>query len=140
MYTSQTSIRVRYSETDQMNFVYYGHYATYFEVGRVEALRNLGISYASVERDYGILLPVMNMHVRFLRPALYDNVLQIVTTVPRMPGRDILFLTEIRRAHPMTGRNEIIAGSRISLCFLEAGTRKRLEAPAFLLERLQQYF
>ncbi len=139
MYSSQTQIRVRYSETDQMNFVYYGHYATYFEVGRVEALRQLGFSYAALEREHGILLPVMNMHVRFVRPALYDEQLTVVTIVPRMPARDILFLTEIVRTLE-TGKTQLIAGSRIALCFLEAGTRKRLESPEFLKETLQSYF
>ncbi|HLF65494.1 MAG TPA: thioesterase family protein [Saprospiraceae bacterium] len=139
MYTSDTQIRVRYSETDQMNFVYYGHYASYFEVGRVEALRQLGLSYAALERDYGILLPVMNMHVRFVRPALYDEQLTIITTVPRLPARDILFITEIVRTFE-NGKTQLIAGSRIALCFLEAGTRKRLDAPGFLKDKLQPYF
>jgi acyl-CoA thioester hydrolase len=139
MYTSETQIRVRYSETDQMNFVYYGNYASYFEVGRVEALRNLGLTYASLERDHGILLPVMNMHVRFVRPALYDELLTIRTMVPRMPGRDILFITEVLRSLD-TGRTELLAGARISLCFLQAGTRKRIEAPEFLKDKLQAYF
>jgi acyl-CoA thioester hydrolase len=124
MYSAQTQIRVRYSETDQMNFVYYGHYATYFEVGRVEALRQLGLTYAALERDHGLLLPVVNMHVRFVRPALYDEVLSIKTIIPRMPGRDILFITEITR--DIDGKSQLIAGGRIILCFIEAGSRKRL--------------
>lgn len=139
MYTSQTEIRVRYSETDQMSFVYYGHYAAYFEVGRVEALRKLGVSYASLETDYGILLPVMNMHVRFVRPALYDELLTIVTTVPRMPGRDILFISEIVRTLE-SGKTQLVTGGRITLCFLEAGSRRRLDAPAFIKEKLLPYF
>lgn len=139
MYTSETQIRVRYSETDQMNFVYYGHYATYFEVGRVEALRQLGLSYAALERDHGILLPVMNMHVRFVRPALYDEILIVVTSITRLPDRDILFVTEIFRTLD-NGKRQLIAGGRITLCFLESGTRRRLDAPAFLKEKLQSYF
>ena len=75
MFTHETNIRVRYSETDQMRYVYYGQYAAYFEVGRVEAMRSLGIRYASLEEDHGILMPVMNMHVRYLRPAEYDELL-----------------------------------------------------------------
>jgi acyl-CoA thioester hydrolase len=122
-----------------MNFVYYGHYATYFEVGRVEALRQLGLSYAALEKDHGILLPVMTMHVRFVRPALYDELLTVVTSVPRLPTRDILFVTEIIRTLE-TGKTQVIAGSRIALCFLEAGSRKRLEAPEFLKEKLLPYF
>src|SRR5690554_3563515 len=121
MYLSETQIRVRYSETDQMHFVYYGHYATYFEVGRVEALRQLGLTYASLENDHGILLPVMNMHVRFLRPAMYDELLTIRTIIPRMPERDLLFVSEIFRLKE-NGREELIAGGRVTLCVLEAGS------------------
>ena len=139
MYVSETQIRVRYSETDQMNFVYYGHYATYFEVGRVEALRQLGLTYASMERDHGILLPVMNMHVRFLRPALYDDLLTIRTTVPHLPLREILFICEVLR-EGRNGREELVAGGRIALCFLEAGTGRRIDAPEFLREQMQSYF
>jgi acyl-CoA thioester hydrolase len=122
-----------------MNFVYYGHYATYFEVGRVEALRQLGLSYASIEREFGILLPVMTMHVRFVRPAIYDEQLRILTSVPRIPDRDILFVTEIFRTLP-DGKQQLIAGARIALCFLEAGSRKRLEAPEFIKTLLRPYF
>jgi len=122
-----------------MNFVYYGHYATYFEVGRVEALRQLGLSYASMESDYGILLPVMNMHVRFLRPALYDDVWTVKTTVPHLPQRDILFISEVFRAGKRD-REELVAGGRISLCFLEAGSRRRIDCPEFLREMMQSYF
>lgn len=122
-----------------MNFVYYGHYATYFEVGRVEALRQLGLTYASLERDHGILLPVMNMHVRFLRPALYDELLTIRTTVPHLPEKDILFISEILRIAEK-GKEQIVAGGRISLCFLEAGTRRRIDAPEFIRETLLSYF
>jgi acyl-CoA thioester hydrolase len=122
-----------------MNFVYYGHYATYFEVGRVEALRQLGLSYASIEIEFGILLPVMTMHVRFVRPAMYDEQLRILTSVPRIPDRDILFVTEIFRTLP-DGKQQLIAGARIALCFLEAGSRKRLEAPEFIKTLLRPYF
>jgi acyl-CoA thioester hydrolase len=139
MYISETQVRVRYSETDQMNFVYYGHYAAYFEVGRVEALRQLGLTYAAMEREHGILLPVMNMHVRFLRPALYDELLTIRTIVPRMPGRDIIFISEVLRPGKRS-KLELVAGGRIALCFLEAQTRKRRDCPEFLQDQLQTYF
>ena len=122
-----------------MNFVYYGHYATYCEVGRVEALRQLGLSYASIERDFSILLPVMSMHIRFLRPAVYDDLLTLRTTIPRMPDRDMLFITDILR-EGRNGREELVAGARITLVVLEAGTRRRVDAPDFLKDILQPYF
>ena len=69
-------LRVRYGETDQMGFVYYGNYALYFEVARVEALRSLGISYAQLEKE-GVLLPVYEFTTKYLKPANYDDMLTI---------------------------------------------------------------
>ena len=80
MYTTEVKIRVRYAETDRMGYVYYGNYATYFEVARVESLRNLGFSYRSLE-DEGILLPVLDFSIRYRRPAYYDDELTIKTII-----------------------------------------------------------
>ena len=79
VYCFKTKIRVRYGETDQMGFVYYGVYAQYFEVGRVELLRSLGVDYKSLEEE-GYFLPVVNLEVQYKKPALYDNELIIKTT------------------------------------------------------------
>jgi acyl-CoA thioester hydrolase len=135
MYTHSTSLRVRYSETDQMSFVYYGQYAAYFEVGRVEAMRSLGIRYAAIENDHGILMPVMNMHVRYLRPALYDDHLTLKTSVTRLPEKDIIFLTEI-----FLEDGKLAVVGKVTLCFLEAGTRKRIPVPQFLIDVLKPSF
>ena len=83
MYTSETNIRVRYAETDQMGVVYYGNYAQYYEVGRVESIRQLGFSYADLEKT-GVIMPVVEMHSKYLRPALYDNLLTIKTTLKEL--------------------------------------------------------
>ncbi len=91
-----TSIRVRYAETDRMGYVYYGNYATYFEVARVEMLRAAGITYRSLE-DSGILLPVMSYAVRFFRPAHYDDELVIKTVIPDLPGARLEFEYETHR-------------------------------------------
>ncbi len=135
MYTHSTTLRVRYSETDQMSFVYYGQYAAYFEVGRVEAMRSLGIRYASIENDHGILMPVMNMHVRYLRPALYDDLLTLKTSVTRLPEKDITFLTEI-----FLENGKLAVVGKVVLCFLEAETRKRIPVPQFLIDALKPSF
>ena len=76
MYSSEVEIRVRYSETDKMGYVYYGNYAQYFEVGRVEALRNLGLPYKELEES-GILMPVVSFNIKYLKPAFYDDVLGV---------------------------------------------------------------
>lgn len=135
MFTHETQIRVRYGETDQMGFVYYGNYAEYYEIGRVEALRSLGISYADLEKDHSIIMPVMSMHARFLRPARYDDILNIQTSILHLPIRDIVFVSEI---HNENGK--LLNAGRITLCFLEAKTQKRIEVPAFIREKLGPYF
>ena len=134
-YTHTTPIRVRYGETDQMGFVYYGVYAQYYEVGRVEAMRSLGILYADIERRHQIWMPVMNMHVRFLRPARYDDLLQVQTTVPSMPGKDIRFRYEIRN-----DEGALLNGALVQLFFLDARTQQRIDAPDFITAPLKQYF
>ena len=78
MFTHKTKLRVRYAETDQMGYVYYGNYATYFEVARVEAMKSLGISYKELE-EAGVMMPVLHYATKFYKPALYDDELIIKT-------------------------------------------------------------
>jgi acyl-CoA thioester hydrolase len=84
MYTSENTIRVRYAETDRMGYVYYGNYAAYFETGRVEALRALGLSYREME-DRGIMLPVLSYQIKYFKPAFFDDTLIIKTTLKELP-------------------------------------------------------
>ena len=132
-HTSQ--VRVRYGETDQMGFVYYGVYAQYYEVARVEAMRSVGILYAELEKSHHIWMPVMNMQVRFLRPAKYDDLLTIETTVPSFPQKDIRFRYEIKNE-----AGTLLNGALVQLCFLDATTQQRIDAPEFIKQALQQYF
>ncbi len=85
MYTSENIIRVRYAETDRMGYVYYGNYAAYYESGRVEALRALGLSYREME-DRGIMLPVLSYTIKYFKPAFFDEVLTIKTTLKELPS------------------------------------------------------
>lgn len=94
MYVSETYVRVRYGETDQMGYVYYGNYASYFEVARVESLRQLGMTYKELE-DMGVMMPVLENKSKYLSPALYDDNLRIVTTIREKPGVRIRFEYEI---------------------------------------------
>ena len=84
MYESITKIRVRYAETDQMNVVYHGNYAQYFEVGRAESIRQLGFTYKELE-TMGIIMPIVDLHTKFLRPAHYDDLLTIKTILKELP-------------------------------------------------------
>src|SRR5687768_177878 len=90
MITSEIKIRVRYGETDRMGFVYYGNYAVYFEVARVEMLREMGITYKEME-DSGIALPVLDYSIKYLKPAFYDEVLLVKTSISERPGIRIKF-------------------------------------------------
>src|SRR5210317_1101777 len=94
MLTEEIKVRVRYAETDKMGYVYYGNYATYYEVARVETLRNLGFSYKLLEED-GIIMPVTENKSKFIRPAKYDDLLTIKVIVDELPRKRITFKYEI---------------------------------------------
>ena len=135
MYQSTTQIRVRYAETDQMNVVYYGNYAQYFEVGRVEAIRQLGYSYKEMEDD-GIILPVVEMHTRYLRSATYDDLLTVKTTIKDLPtGHEIVFHSEI-----LNEQNKLLTVGEVHLFFLNRETKKRTRMPEKMMEKLQSFF
>jgi len=134
-YQHTSQVRVRYGETDQMGFVYYGVYAQYYEVARVEALRNLGMLYADLEKIHHIWMPVMNMQVRYLRPARYDDLLSIHTTIPSLPEKDIRFRYEIRNE-----AGSLLNGALVQLCFLDARTQKRIDAPDFIKVPLSRFY
>ena len=89
-FINTTEIRVRYGETDQMGYCYYGNYAQYFEVGRVEALRSLGMSYKALE-EQGVMLPVSEFSVKYLSPAFYDDLLTVKTEITAIKGARIYF-------------------------------------------------
>jgi acyl-CoA thioester hydrolase len=134
MYTHTHQLRVRYSETDRMNYVYYGHYAQYFEVARVEALRHLGVSYKSMEAS-GILLPVIDLQVKFVRPATYDELLTIKTTIPVLPSVRIVFDYEV------FNESEVLLNkASTTLVFVDASTMKPRKAPEELLQKLSSFF
>src|SRR6056300_1254587 len=94
MYEFDYKIRVRYGETDQMGYVYYGNYALYYEVGRVEAIRSLGYTYRQMEEE-GVLMPVKKMESSYLRPVFYDELLTVKTSIQNLPDRVIVFRAEI---------------------------------------------
>jgi acyl-CoA thioester hydrolase len=135
MYTSETQIRVRYAETDQMDVVYYGNYAQYFEVGRVEAIRQLGLSYKKMEID-GVILPVVEFTIKYLRPAHYDDLLRIRTTIREMPvDHRILFHQEVYNE-----QGKLLTAGKVLLYFLKSDTKEKTKIPAYLEEKLAPYF
>ncbi len=135
MYSHEVTIRVRYGETDQMGYLYYGNYAEYFEVGRVELIRSLGLSYKELEEVHGIWLPVVSLEMRFVRPAYYDDLLTVRSTLKEMPDEHITFHVEI-----LNEKRKLVNSGRVRLCFFEAKSKKVVMAPEFLLERLRPAF
>ncbi len=133
MYTFETKIRVRYAETDQMGFVYYGNYATYYEVARVEALRALGITYKSLEAK-GILLPVLENYSKFILPARYDDHLTVKLILEKMSGSRLSFAYEV-----FNEEKKLINLGKTTLVFISRDTGKPIEAPDFLVEKLKPF-
>ena len=135
MYESTTQIRVRYAETDQMNVVYYGNYAQYLQVGRVETTRQLGYTYKDMETS-GIIMPVVEMHIRYLRPATYDDLLTVKTTLRELPhDHRCEFFQDVYNEE-----GKLLAAGRIVLYFLTAENRQKTLIPAAFKEKLAPYF
>lgn len=134
MYISETSVRVRYAETDRMGYVYYGNYTQYYEIGRVEALRQLGTSYKEME-DNGIMLPVYTCNIKYIKPALYDDLLIIKTIIKELPTARISFDYEIYNQ-----KNELLNTANTVLVFINTTTNKPCPAPDAFMEKLRKFF
>lgn len=126
-----TQTRIRYSETDQMGVVYHGNYAQFFELGRTEWLRSLGVTYKNMETN-GIILPVISLQCNFIKSALYDDVLTIETTLKKKPLVKIEFDYEIKNQN-----NELICTGNSVLAFINSNTMKPMSCPDYLLESLK---
>ena len=131
IHTTHT-LRVRYGETDPMKYVYYGNYAEYLEVARVELFRTLGISYDEIEKR-GIWLPVSEYKIKYLKPAFYDEILEIHTYVRKVPGVKIEFEYEI-----FNDSKQKITEASTTLFFLDATINKVSRCPDFLMELIQK--
>lgn len=131
MESMDLEIRVRYSETDQMGVVYHGNYAQYFEMGRVEWLRNLGISYKNLEEE-GVMLPVVSLSVIYKKPALYDELLKLRTTFKKCTAVRIEFDYEL-----FNEAGELLTTANSILVFMDANTRRPMGAPEIVKERLK---
>lgn len=134
MYTSQFQIRVRYADTDQMGYVYYGNYATFYEIGRVESLRQLGLTYKSLEES-GVMMPVLENHSKFFAPARYDELLTIETTLIEMPAVRITFFYKI-----FNEQKNLIHEGETKLAFIDMKTNRPCRMPKIMADVLQPYF
>jgi len=135
MYEHSTTVRVRYAETDRMDVVYYGNYAMYFEIGRVEAIRHLGVSYKDIE-DMGIILPVVELNIKYLRPAKYDDLITIKTQIKTLPtDHKIVFDQEVYNE-----AGKLLTIGQVKLYFMDTNMNNRIEMPATMKEKLSVYF
>lgn len=134
MLQHSTTIRVRYAETDQMGYVYYGVYPQYYEVGRAEWLRQFGITYAALEQS-GIIMPVAEVHMKYLRPAKYDDLLTQTTYLRELPEKRITFHTEIKNE-----KGQLLNIGRVTLAFVDRATMQATSIPPFLLNHFLPYF
>jgi acyl-CoA thioester hydrolase len=134
MYRSETTVRVRYGETDQMGYVYYGIYAMYYEVARVESLRQLGLTYKEIEA-MGIIMPVLENRSKFLAPGRYDEVLRIVTTLREKPSVRIKFEYDI-----FNSENTLIHRGETSLAFIDKLTNRPRRPPDAMQKVLEPFF
>ncbi len=133
MISSETKIRVRYAETDKMSYVYHGNYIQYYEVGRVEFMRSLGSSYAEME-EKGVMMPILDVKIKYIKPAFYDNELIIKTFIKELPTAKITFYYEI--LNPM---GEIINTGETTLAFVDINSQRPCRCPNWFYDALAKH-
>lgn len=135
MYSSTTQVRVRYGETDQMGYLYYGFYALYYEVGRAEAIRELGYTYRELE-EMGIMMPVVELKAQYFRPALYDDLITVKTILKELPTEStIQFHSELYNE-----KGVFLNKGVTTLVFYDPKEKKKVNMPEQLRTRLEQFF
>ena len=132
MHKFEISFRIRYSETDQMGVVYHGNYPQFLELGRVEWLRSLGISYRSMEEN-GIMLPVISLQINYRKSAVYDDLITVVTKLKKLPSVKIEFDYEI-----FNEDGDLLVEANTVLAFLDIQTKRPIKCPEYLLKRLEE--
>ncbi|MGB0837149.1 MAG: acyl-CoA thioesterase [Flavobacteriaceae bacterium] len=131
MLKHQINFRVRYCETDQMGFVHHGNYAQYFEMGRIEWLRNFGLSYKTMESE-GIALPVVNLQTNFLKPCFYDDLLSLETEISAFPTAKIQFTYKLKR------EGILVSTGETTLVFVDSIKQRPMKAPDHFMEMLKK--
>jgi acyl-CoA thioester hydrolase len=124
------NVRVRYSETDQMGVVYHGNYAQYFEMGRVEWLRNMGVSYKWME-EHGVMLPVVSLTMNYKKPARYDDLITVKTIFKSQTSVKIEFDYEI-----FNENQELLTIAHSVLVFVDMKTGRPMLPPSYVLDKL----
>ena len=131
MNTHQTNIKVRYGETDQMGIVYHGNYAQYLEIGRLEWLNAIGMSYKQMEEN-NVMLPVVSLDLKYLKPAFYDDILTVSTTLIKRPTASIEFSYQIHNSN-----GELLTTAHTKLAFVNIKSNFPMRCPQYILDKLQ---
>ncbi|MBT3421742.1 MAG: acyl-CoA thioesterase [Bacteroidetes bacterium] len=134
MFQHDTTVRVLYADTDVMGVVYYGNYPKFYEIGRTEMIRSLGMPYADLERT-GIIMPVRDMTCNYIKSAHYDQVLTIRTRIEEIPKARMKFFYEIYNEN-----KELVHTGETTLVFLDMKTNRPVRAPELLIKKLNPYF
>lgn len=135
MFVSETTIRVRYAETDQMNIVYHGNYAQYFESARAESIRQLGFTYKEMEA-MDVIMPLVEIHCKFIRPAHYDDLLTVKVILKELPtDHRIEFHHEVYNE-----ANKLLTVGRVVVYFINSKTKQKTTMPLALYDKLRGYF
>ncbi len=134
MFESTTQVRVRYGETDKMGYAYYGNYMLYYEIARTDALRSLDLTYKELEDD-GILMPVLDLQSKYIKPAFYDELLTIKTTIEELPGVRIHFKYEV-----FNESNDLLNIGNTTLVFIDAKSKKPCSPPDYFMDKMKPFF
>jgi acyl-CoA thioester hydrolase len=134
MFVFETKLRVRYADTDQMGYMYYGNYAAFFEVARTEMLRSLGMTYKSMEED-GVMMPVLELKTKYIKPAQYDEEITIKVIIKTKPSVRIIFNYEM-----FNEKQELITLGETTLVFVEMNTKKPCLPPDNFSKKIEIFF
>lgn len=129
----ETKIRVRYDEVDKMGYVYHGNYAKYYHISRTELLRKIGISDKELEAA-DIILPVIEVNIRYLKPIFYDDIIAVKTSLENLPTSRMIFHHEVRNQ-----QNEVINKAESTLAFVDIETRNPMRVPQLIIKRIKSY-
>jgi len=135
MFIHEHQKRIRYGETDQMGYLYYGNYALLFEIGRVEAIRSMGTTYKHLEEEMKVMMPVISMECRYIAPAKYDELVTIRTILKELPTKIITFDHEI-----LNESGKIIHKGVVKLFFIDMETNKRVSTPDLITDKIKHLF
>ncbi len=133
MVISKNEIRIRYDEVDKMGYVYHGNYAKYYHISRTELLRKIGISDKVLE-NHNILLPVIEMNIKYKKPIFYDDIVTIKTSLHKIPTAKMIFHHEVHNHN-----NEVVNQADSVVAFVDINTRKPMVAPQFIVDKIKSY-